>query len=528
MAQAAPATSPTAAPHPSGGTGFDQFLSQITTLAPKLQTPAQKKAVAGMEQSAERSAKLMDALKKRLAEPLPSLPAETAIPKAPNPPAPDPMQAFGQPAVVLALFGSLMTRQPLTTALNSAAAAMNASRRGQLQEAELAREKWKDSLNQALLQSRNELSRYKAVLDQHNKSVNDILSELKGEAAQFKNYNMLAAVDSGNLDAAAKLVSTYQTQQLRLATLLEQDEARKWSQPAEVMADDGKGGQKQVLAQQNKITGEWVTADENRTPLKVSKKLSTSEQSVISDDAAKLVAEGVLAGNHQAMTGMARSQANITKVNDWIAKLAKERGMSGADIAAKQAEFSGELASERALGTRTANMEIAANEVKNMAPLALSLSDKVDRSQYPTLNSAILAAERGTGGEDVVRFGLATNSLIYMYAKFLNPNGIPTDADKARATDILSTAWAKGQFKAAVHQIEKEIEVGQAGLKTTRGEVNSKISGKKPEGEAPHKSSAADYATADDVLRAVDERKLDPEKAKQILIDKFGYKPKGP
>lgn len=262
----------------------------------------------------------------------------------------------------------------------------------------------------------------------------------------------------------------------------------KW----QVLTDPGKKDKNgnPIQYRYNPVTAEASTLDGKPYTPSGAQKIGSSSQAVISDDAANLIAEQVLAGNRMATTGLARSAANVTKVNNAIARMAKEQGLSGAEIAAKQAEFAGMLSSERAIGTRTANMDIAANEVKNMAPLALSLSDKVSRSQFPTLNSVILSAQRGTGGEDVVRFGLATNSLIYMYAKFLNPNGIPTDADKARATDILSTSWSKGQFNAAVKQIEKEIEVGQKGLQTTKKEVNSQISGKKPE-SAPSASPIA-------------------------------------
>lgn len=195
------------------------------------------------------------------------------------------------------------------------------------------------------------------------------------------------------------------------------------------------------------------------------------ESGVITDDAANIVAERILAGDERASVGMARTGANMTKVTNKIAELAKQQGLSGSDIAIRIAEFQGTTAGERTLGTRAANMEIAANVVKSMAPVAMEASKKVNRTQFPTLNSVILAADRGTGGEDVVRFGQAANAIIYEYSKFLNPTGIPTDADKARATEILNTAWSSGQFAAALDQIvNKEIPAGATGIAATRRE----------------------------------------------------------
>ena len=204
------------------------------------------------------------------------------------------------------------------------------------------------------------------------------------------------------------------------------------------------------------------------------KKLATDAAGAISHDAAVIVAQRVIAGDERATVGMARSNANMTKVANEIVVQAKQQGLSGNDIAIRIAEFQGMTSAERTLGTREANMEIAANVVRGMVPTALDTSAKVSRSQYPTLNAVILAANRGTGDENVVRFGQAANAIIYEYAKFLNPTGVPTDSDKARATDILNTAWTQGQFAAALDQIvNKEIPAGATGIAATRGEFRA-------------------------------------------------------
>ena len=210
-------------------------------------------------------------------------------------------------------------------------------------------------------------------------------------------------------------------------------------------------------------------------------------QATLSDETTDRIAEQFLAGDKTALQGLGYSNsgsgiANRTKVQEAITRMAAAQGWKGSDIEAKIAEYTGLMSSERSIGTRTAAMDIAANEVKNMAPLALSASEKVNRTKYPNLNSVILAAEKGTGDEDVVRIGLAANSLIYTYSKFLNPTGIPTDADKAKATEILSTAWSKGQFKSAIDQIKKEIQSGQAAIKTTKSDLSGNLTGKESKG----------------------------------------------
>ena len=195
-------------------------------------------------------------------------------------------------------------------------------------------------------------------------------------------------------------------------------------------------------------------------------------QGVVDDDTANYIAGEVLKGNKDATVGLARNSANVAKVGRALVRLAKEQGVGPGDLTVRFAEFTGLMQAERTLGARTANMEVPANEVEYMAPLALEASQKVDRSQFPSLNDALIAAAKGTGSEDVVQFAQATNSLIVTYAKFLNPTGVPTDADKARATEILSTGWSQGQFAAAIAQMKREIQSGQTAVRRTREELS--------------------------------------------------------
>lgn len=504
----------------------------------------------------------------------PSVPKLTPPPPAPTPT--DPLQAFGQPAMWIATFGSLLTRHSLTTAIQAGAGVMQAVHQQDMEAAKHAYDTWKLQTENATKMAKFEQDAYKAAISKYAADARAGEAEVKTLAAAFKNAALTQVYETEGMAGVKKYVLAHgkQTEQLgetskgieehhaiqtTIAEGLGSDDPAKQAAALDAYADQigkaqqGKGSSatsrmgsltvgvrlrsiaeklrsgdpaqiaeaqkeasgmaeigpgvlkppkgpgnpetaalgsvvQQAISDKEAELGRKVTDAEAgqiylatkaqhqaeaaglKTGATGNAKAETDAAHAISDDAADLAADRVLAGDERATTGMARSAANITKVTDAIVRRAKERGMSGADIATKVAEFQGTTAGERTLGTRTANMEIAANEVKNMAPLALVASKKVDRTEYPTLNKIIIASEQGTGDENVVRFGLAANSLIYTYAKFLNPTGIPTDADKAKATDILSTAWTQGQFSAAVDQIKKEIASGQGAIKATRDE----------------------------------------------------------
>ncbi len=180
-----------------------------------------------------------------------------------------------------------------------------------------------------------------------------------------------------------------------------------------------------------------------------------------SADAMTLAVDQYLAGDSSAGQGFGRSAPMKAQFLNRLAERAKQLGMSGSDIATKMAEFQGTKAGERTLGTRTAQVEMAVTEAQNLMPLALAASNAVNRTNYPTLNKILLAGESGSGDENAVRLGIATNSLINVYARAVSPSGAPTVSDKDHARELLSSAWSKGQYAAGVDQLNKEMQAAR-------------------------------------------------------------------
>jgi hypothetical protein len=178
----------------------------------------------------------------------------------------------------------------------------------------------------------------------------------------------------------------------------------------------------------------------------------------------------------QAGTG-ARSGIGMY-MNHWL----QENPDANADQVAQAAkDFNSQNAAQstgaRTLATRASMLELASNEALTLIPRVKDTSEKVDRTQYPSLNSIILKAKQGTGDPNVVRFGIAASSLVTTYARVLKPNGQITEGDTARAQDILDKAWSKGQIDAALDQMQIEIKAAQDALKKTQTEMNTRGGG---------------------------------------------------
>ena len=121
----------------------------------------------------------------------PQLPKQQDIPSAPTQHYRNPFEAFSSPAVMLGMLASLFTRQPLTVAFNSAAAALKGYHEGDKEVFDQETANWKRNVDVALKQNQKELDVYNAAWNQHKENFHDMLSEFEARAAGFKDEQML-------------------------------------------------------------------------------------------------------------------------------------------------------------------------------------------------------------------------------------------------------------------------------------------------------------------------------------------------
>jgi hypothetical protein len=215
-----------------------------------------------------------------------------------------------------------------------------------------------------------------------------------------------------------------------------------------------------------------------RADPKIQETARKQDANAIDDDSAKLIAEESLRGDWHGTVGMGRNQASMRKIAEWRGKLAKEQGLSGADLAANTAEFMGILAAERVLGTRGAGIDLGIAEAGKFAPMVLRASDMVDRTKFPTVNSLLLAAEKGTGGEAVIRLIDSLNAYKMAYTQILTRGGMPTDDSRRRADEVIDKAWSNGQIKTALDQLNQEMNGARSAVPEVRDNLYKALTGK--------------------------------------------------
>lgn len=167
------------------------------------------------------------------------------------------------------------------------------------------------------------------------------------------------------------------------------------------------------------------------------------------------------------------------KVNGRNAKMMAQTLIAKPDINIKDLgiEAGGAAAAERSLSAQSAKMLTASNEATKMIDIASNISNKIDRTQYPTINAIQNAVSKGTGGEEIVKLNTALNAVINSYARAISPTGNPTVSDKNHAREIVNANYSSGQLNAVLDVMKQEMASASEATSEARAKLKSERTG---------------------------------------------------
>lgn len=209
-------------------------------------------------------------------------------------------------------------------------------------------------------------------------------------------------------------------------------------------------------------------------------KPTISPQASLSQSDLNTMAEQAITGDKSVFTNIGRGtqgSANLVALRSAINKKLQERGLTGADLAAANAEFAGITAASRSIATKAGNISMAATEANKVMPLALAASDKVVRSGFLPFGKAEVMFNAQTNNPALREFATANNALVNIYSRAISPTGNPTVSDKEHARELLSTAYDQKSYNAIVQQMQKEIDAAMESPKEVRKQIRESITG---------------------------------------------------
>lgn len=246
-----------------------------------------------------------------------------------------------------------------------------------------------------------------------------------------------------------------------------------------VMGDDGKP----VLLPESQAVG--------KTPFSP----SIAGAGDLRPDTLQFLAKQYLTGDRQAVAGFARSATARIAIQNAIVDEAKAQNLSPEQTAAQIADFAGTMAGSRTVGQRAANISLAATEAQEMLGIVKETSDKFARTDFVPWNMALRAYETNTGDPKIAEFGASVNALVNVYARAINPTGVPTVSDKEHARAVLNTVQSPAQVDAVLGIIRRELEIAKAAPGKVKEATRERVVG------AP-RGPTSDVAQVESAVRA--------------------------
>ena len=448
------------------------------------------------------------------------------------PPESNPWKAFGSPAMWIAAAGGLLTRRSLTTSLEAGGKVMEAMKANDLEAAKQHYEAWKANTDNALklqdyklkvfdeilgakdLSAAEKLARAKTAVTQLGLDeglardidtfTQHVEAEKKGrvelekaslEITEIKNKmqaqaDYAAAVKSGDPAAVEEALQRRAEYEPAIAAQIKPS----YSNPATVEVADGKGGTKTMLAQQDKRTGRWVSADEDRTPLPKVKSIAGKDTSdaVLTGFTLDYAAEqyrhsGKLPPMGLGSTGAAaQNRANLIKRAAELSEMERTGALPEGAIAGDR-DLGGQYAisADKSSLASLTKMTDAAVSFENTAAknfdLAVSLFPKGSSPDMgPWVNKWVLTGETGAGSKDVPPYVTALLTGANEYAKIMSGStgaqGSTVDSRK-EAADRFSPYLDKGQIEGVIKVAKQDMDNRKASLRDQLDDIRARITG---------------------------------------------------
>lgn len=294
------------------------YLANIaSSVYPDLVNQAKKTEVAGTEamEATDKAAKEKNALVSEAQKSGGALTVPDIQPYQP-PPQSDPWKAFGTPAMWIAAAGGLLTRRSLTASLQAGGEVMQAIKNQDMEKAKQSYEAFKTNADNALKLQDYKTKVFDSILNAKDISADQKLASFRTQLAAFGMDESLGRdIDTAQQhhEAEKKNAADLESAMLdigekkaKLQAFLDYGDAVKSKDPAkiaeaklalapfipgsgelkpdqytaaqaiEVTGSDGK--KKTIIGQQDKKTGQWVSADEFRTPIDGVTRALTSAQ----------------------------------------------------------------------------------------------------------------------------------------------------------------------------------------------------------------------------------------------------------
>lgn len=407
----------------------------------------------GVAESRARTTSLLDAARRIEAMKDPAAPHLEALPTPPTIAPHAALAALGTWGPLLAIFGAFATREPMTAALNAAAAGMRAYHQGNLQAVHQARVSYQQNLQRALAHNNELNQQYGDALRGAGLDLTKARTSIQAIAAAHHDQLMQEEINQRGAESAARLLLMRQTAAIKLTELQANQKYRE----------------AQMKAAQEKSDAAMIAAD-TKAGIPIPKSLGGTgvppkgKGLPLTADAVDYAASMYMLTGQMPALGLGTS-GNVQQIREAIinraAVLAKQWGGTGT-VLARRAQMKALNAGLDTLQRQKANVGSYEGTAQRVADQVLSLAPKaVGGSDILPINQWIQAGMKATGSGNVAAFTSALTSFVNEYARIMSSpgaaGGVTSDAARSEAASLLSANMTLPQLQAVIAQMKRAM-----------------------------------------------------------------------
>lgn len=252
---------------------------------------------------------------------------------------------------------------------------------------------------------------------------------------------------------------------------------------AAAMAD--KRAKETYIAEQDPLKRQEIVAhiaSDNATTTYKNAQSDMLKDGGLTDDSMGRMYEQLQAGQplNQIAGNLGRGQQgsnNLIKFQNYVTQRMQSAGFHGADLAAKNAEFSairsGMIANERA----SANIDRATREMDILGDQLTTASKDVDRVGWTDLNGLANFARSHSSQPEYGKLDVAVQGFKTAFGQALARNGVPTDQVRAKSDSLFSAVRSHADLMARVAQAKLEARGVIQATSDTGAALAGRISG---------------------------------------------------
>ncbi len=205
-----------------------------------------------------------------------------------------------------------------------------------------------------------------------------------------------------------------------------------------------------------------------------------SGEASLDSDTLDIMADQALRGDRSVFQNIGRGaqgSANLVALRGRITQKAKERGISGADLASITADYGGLVAGLRTSANISARVENAISEARELAPLAITAGRDVARAGILPFGKAQVMFDTQTNDPALKKFAAANVGFVQAYAGAMARGQKPTVHDKEHAEKLISEATSQKAYEAVMKQLMLEMDAASRAPQKVREHLRSEIGG---------------------------------------------------